>query len=76
MGLRSVRENRELACQLHRHIFTNPSAHPGTEGFIEVVDFHRVDDAWRVTVSLGSQSESIATTLVADQSLKWPNVAA
>lgn len=66
MGLRSVRENPELARQLFVHILENPSQHPGTAGSVEVLDIERFNVGWKVTVGLTNQGESGVGTLVLD----------
>lgn len=66
MGLQSVRDNPELAAQLHAHILQHPSEHPGTSESIEVLDILRVESGWLVTVGLSNQGESGVDTLVLD----------
>lgn len=66
MGLRSVRDNPELARQLHAHIQSNPDRYPATAGLVEVLDILRVKAGWRVTVGLSNQGESGVDALVLD----------
>lgn len=67
MGLSSVKDNPELARQLHAHILKNPLQHPGTADSVEVLDISRVVSGWRVTVGLSNQGESGIDTLVLDK---------
>lgn len=67
MGLSSVKDNPELSRQLHAHILRNPSAHPGTTDFLEILNVQRFDSGWKVTVGLGNQGESVVDTTVLDK---------